>query len=51
MKTKSVSNRVRFLAVAGLIAGLYTALTVALAPFSFGIVQCRVAEAFTVLAA
>ena len=50
MKTKQASNRVRFLAVAGLIAGLYTALTVALAPLSFGIVQCRVAEALTVLA-
>lgn len=51
MKTQKTSNRVRFLAVAGLIAGLYTALTVALAPFSFGIVQCRVAEALTILAA
>ncbi len=49
-KTQKASNRVRFLAVAGLVAGLYTALTVALAPFSFGIVQCRVAEALTVLA-
>lgn len=45
------TNRIRFLAVAGLIAGLYTALTVALAPFSFGLVQCRVAEVLTVLAA
>ena len=44
------SNPVRRLAVAGLIAGLYTALTVALAPLSFGLVQCRVAEALTVLA-
>lgn len=51
MKTQTKSNRIRFLAVAGLIAGLYTALTVALAPLSFGTVQCRVAEAFTVLAA
>lgn len=38
------------LAVAGLIAGLYTALTVALAPLSFGLIQCRVAEALTILA-
>lgn len=45
------TNSVRFLAVAGLVAGLYTALTLVLAPFSFGIVQCRVAEALTVLAA
>ena len=45
------SNRVRFLAVAGLIAGLYTALTVALAPLSFGLIQCRVSEMLTILAA
>lgn len=51
MKTQKATNRVRFLAVAGLVGGLYTALTVALAPFSFGIVQCRVAEALTILAA
>ncbi|MBE6806936.1 MAG: QueT transporter family protein [Ruminococcaceae bacterium] len=51
MKTQKASNRVHSLAVAGLIAGLYTALTVALAPFSFGMVQCRVAETLTVLAA
>lgn len=43
--------KIRFLTVAGVIAGLYTALTVMLAPFSFGIVQCRVSEALTVLAA
>lgn len=48
---KTQSERVRSLAVAGLVAGLYTALTVALAPLSFGTVQCRVAEALTVLAA
>ena len=51
MKTKQTpSDRVRFLAVAGLVAGLYTALTVVLAPLSFGLVQCRVAEMLTVLA-
>ena len=44
-------NRIRYLAVAGLIAGLYTALTVALAPLSFGLVQCRVSEMLTILAA
>lgn len=48
---QQTQTRVRFLAVAGLIAGLYTALTVALAPISFGTVQCRVAEALTILAA
>ena len=48
---QSKNNRVQFLAVAGLIAALYTALTVALAPFSFGTVQCRVSEALTILAA
>lgn len=50
MKNNNRSNHVRFLAVAGLIAGLYTALTLVLAPFSFGTIQCRVAEALTVLA-
>lgn len=45
------TKRVRFLAVTGLIAALYTALTLCLAPMSFGMVQCRVAEMFTVLAA
>ena len=52
MKTKQTkSDRVRFMAVAGLVAGLYTALTVALTPLSFGLVQCRVSEMLTVLAA
>lgn len=45
------SNKIRFLAVTGVIAGLYTALTLLLAPLSFGIVQCRLSEALTVLAA
>jgi len=44
-------NPVRFLAQVGLIAGMYTALTLCLAPLSFGLVQCRVSEALTVLAA
>ena len=39
-----------FLTTAAVIAGLYTALTVGLAPISFGLVQCRVAELLTVLA-
>lgn len=51
MKQNKASEKIRFLTVAGVIAGLYTALTLVLAPFSFGIVQCRVSEALTVLAA
>lgn len=47
MKNK---KRIRFMTQVGLIAGMYTALTVGLAPISFGLVQCRVAEALTVLA-
>ena len=35
--------------VAGVIAALYAALTLALAPLSFGAVQMRVSEAFTLL--
>ena len=48
---QTTSQHVRFLAVTGLIAGLYAALTLVLAPLSFGPVQCRVAEALTILAA
>lgn len=44
-------NNLPFLTIAGVIAGLYTALTLLLAPFSFGIVQCRLSEALTILAA
>ena len=40
---------IRFLTRAGIIAALYTALTYALAPFSYGPVQLRVSEALTVL--
>ena len=45
------SEKIRFLTTAGVIAGLYTALTLLLAPFSFGIVQCRLSESLTILAA
>ncbi|MBE6778282.1 MAG: QueT transporter family protein [Ruminococcaceae bacterium] len=45
------SRSVRFLTQTGLIAALYTALTMVLAPFAFGPVQCRVGESLTVLAA
>lgn len=48
MKT---NRSIRFLTQTGLIAALYTALTLVLAPLSFGPVQCRVSEALTVLAA
>ncbi len=45
MKTRSTL----YLAQAAVIAALYIALTVVLAPFSYGFVQVRVAEALTVL--
>lgn len=51
MKQKKASDHIRFLTVTGVIAGLYTALTLVLAPLSFGIVQCRISEALTILAA
>jgi len=50
-QTNTKSDRIRFLTVTGLIAGLYAALTLVLAPISFGGVQCRVAEMLTILAA
>lgn len=40
---------VRFITQAAVVAALYTGLTVLLAPISFGVVQCRVAEALCVL--
>ena len=51
MKQSKASDKIRFVALTGVIAGLYTAMTLLLAPFSFGIVQCRVSEALTILAA
>ena len=51
MNQNKASEKIRFLTMAGVIAGLYTALTLVLAPFSFGIVQCRESEALTILAA
>ena len=41
--------KVRFLCETGIIAALYAALTLALAPISFGAVQVRVSEALCVL--
>ncbi len=40
-----------FLTQVGLIGGAYATLALAIAPLSFGPVQCRLAEALTVLAA
>lgn len=48
---QNTSANLRFLTVTGVIAALYTALTLMLAPLSFGIVQCRLSEALTILAA
>lgn len=45
MTTKRVSS----VAIAGVVAGLYAALSLALYPFSFGVYQVRVAEALTVI--
>ena len=45
MKNKSVT----FLTQAAMIAAIYVVLTMICAPFSFGEVQVRVAEALTIL--
>ena len=45
------NRSIRLLTHTALIGALYTALTLVLAPLSFGPVQCRVAEALTLLAA
>ena len=45
MKNKSVT----FLTQAAMIAAIYVVLTMIFAPFSFGEVQVRVAEALTIL--
>ena len=51
MKQTKTNDKIRYLVVTGVIAGLYTALTLVLAPVSYGMVQCRLSEALTVLAA
>ena len=38
-----------FIARTGVIAGVYAALTILLAPISYGAVQCRISEAMTLL--
>ncbi len=45
------TSTARFLVVTGLLAGMYAALTLLLSPISFGLVQCRLSESLTVLAA
>ena len=40
---------VRSLCIGAVIAALYTVMTVALAPISYGAIQCRVSEALTIL--
>ncbi len=42
-------SRLRSLVISALIAAIYAALSLALAPFSFGEVQLRVSEALTIL--
>lgn len=46
---KSESNVVRSLVLSAMLAAIYAALTLALAPISFGPFQIRIAEALTVL--
>ncbi|MDR1815737.1 MAG: QueT transporter family protein [Clostridiales Family XIII bacterium] len=48
-KNRSSFLSVRFVTQAAIIAGAYAALTVALAPISYGPLQVRVSEALTVL--
>ena len=43
------SPRTRMLAVSAMVAAAYAALTIALAPISYGAVQFRVSEALTIL--
>lgn len=45
------TKTIRTLTTAALIAAMYTVLTVCLAPLSYGLVQCRLSEALTILAA
>ena len=42
-------QRLRYLTQAAIIAAIYIALTMALAPISYGAIQIRVSEALTVL--
>lgn len=49
MKTMYGLRHTRDLASAAMIAALYTALCLALAPVSYGVIQFRIAEALTIL--
>lgn len=44
-------SKTRFIVFAAIIAALYASLTILLAPLSYGIVQIRISEALTLLAA
>ena len=44
-----IKNTTKSLSHAGIIAALYAALTILLAPISYGVIQCRVSEALSVL--
>lgn len=44
-----MNKKIRFIATAAVIAALYAAVTLALAPFSYGMIQLRVSEVLTVL--
>jgi uncharacterized membrane protein len=48
-KNAILNSRVRFLVRAAVIGAAYAALTLALAPLSYGVMQLRVSEALTVL--
>lgn len=49
MNKKQDLMSVRSLCVSAVIAALYAVLTMALAPISYGAIQCRVSEALTIL--
>jgi uncharacterized membrane protein len=48
-KNAVLNSRVRFLVQAAIIGAAYAALTLVLAPLSYGVIQLRVSEALTVL--
>lgn len=48
---KKIKVSTEFIVKSAVIAALYTVLTVVVAPISFGMVQCRIAEALCILCA
>lgn len=44
-----MNEKVRFIAKAGIIAAIYAAITVLIAPLSYGSMQMRISEALTIL--